>query len=303
MYKIAICVPTFKRPLMLKKLLWSIIECKINRSLIKDVNIIIVDNDIDRTAEIIVNEPETRSNGIFKLHYFNHPVKGLSNVRNELIKRSLLLNPDFIVFIDDDEYATADWLNELINTIVQTNGDMARGPVVAVFDHKVSEYISCWFKRPDYPDNSQVKSVTAGNLIIRTKSLIKLNIWFDYRFNNSGSEDSYFGVQMLSKGSKIYWATNALVYETIQGNRANINWLIKRIFRNASTFSYVLKLEKKYLQSLKKILVSALFIILGIFALILVIIPVKKRYWGILKLSEGIGGLSGLLSIKYDEYK
>ena len=43
---------------------------------------------------------------IFKLHYHNYPIKGLSNVRNEIMEKALLLDPDFVVFVDDDEYVT-----------------------------------------------------------------------------------------------------------------------------------------------------------------------------------------------------
>lgn len=303
MNNITICVPTHKRPLMLKKLILSIIDCDIDKLLINDVSIIIVDNDKDKTAEIIVNEIKEGLDSTYKLHYFNHPVKGLSNVRNELLRRAIEINPDFIVFIDDDEYSTPEWLNELVTTIIVNNGDIVRGPVMAVLDKKVKKFISYWFERPNYQNNAKIKEVAAGNLIINLNSLLKYNVWFDNRFNYTGSEDFYFGTQMMKKGATIYWAANAIVYETIPESRANIKWLIKRINRGASTYMYVLKLEKKYLQILKKILVSLIYVIVGICATIILILPIKKKYWGIIKFYEGIGGLTGLLNIVTKEYK
>src|ERR1035437_8313843 len=97
MYNIAICIPTYKRPLMLKKLILSIITCNINKSLIKNVTIIVVDNDIDKTAEKIVNELKERFYETSNLHYFNYDKKGLSNVRNKLFNKALEYNPDYIV--------------------------------------------------------------------------------------------------------------------------------------------------------------------------------------------------------------
>src|SRR5665647_3191 len=241
MYNLTICIPTYKRPVMLKKLVQSIIVCNLNKTLIKDVNIIVVDNDVDKTAELVINELKERFYNSYKIDYFNHPAKGISNVRNELIKKALLLNPDFIVFIDDDEYVTTEWLNELVKTIINNNADAVRGPVLAKIDETIPDYISCWFKRESYPDNFQLNTLTTGNLIIKRSSLQKYNVWFDTRFNIIGNGDSYFGIQLLKKGARFFWASNAIAYETIPQSRANINWLIKRIYRGASGFTYNLK--------------------------------------------------------------
>lgn len=302
MYKIAICIPTFKRPLMLKKLVQSIIECNLNRTLIKNINIIVVDNDVEKTAESLINELKERFYNSYNIDYFNHPIKGLSNVRNELIKKAWLFNPDFIVFIDDDEYASPEWLNELVGTLSTTNGDMAIGPVISVFESRVSKYISCWFERPIYQSNTKIKSIATGNLIIKTDSLFKNKILFDRRFNKTGAEDLYFGLQMLNKGAIAYWSEKAIVYETVPDSRANLKWLIKRIYNGANTYTNILKLEGRKMELTKKIFISLIYIIAGICAFIFIPFPIKKKYWGIIKLSEGVGGIAGLINIKYYEY-
>ena len=303
MFNIAICIPTYKRPLMLKKLILSIIDCKINKSLIKDIKIIVVDNDVAKTAELVINELKEKLCTKSEINYFNFPIKGLSNVRNESIKSALLLNPDFLVFVDDDEYVTSEWLNELVKTIIANKGDLTMGPVISIMGNKISDSISYWLQRPNYLNNTKLGFIRTGNLIINVKSLIKFEIWFDKRFNTTGGEDFYFGVQMINKGATVYWAAKAIVYEPVPESRANIKWLLKRIYREATTYTYILKLEKEYLRLMKKILVSLIYIITGIGAIILLILPIKKRYWGILTLTEGIGGLAGFFSILYNEYK
>lgn len=303
MYNVTICIPTYKRPGMLKKLIQSIAQCKIDKLIINNVNIVVVDNDIDKTAEFIMQENNIFVNDFCQLHYYNFPAKGISNVRNELLRKAGLFNPDFIVFIDDDEYVTSEWLNELVSTIINNNSDAARGPVLAVMDNSVSEYISCWFKRENYRNNSQIFSLTTGNLILRVASLKKYDVWFDSRFNIIGSSDTYFGCQILKKGAKINWAANAITYETIPEKRANLKWLIKRIYRLSSTYTYVVKMEKEYLKLLKKIVISFIYIIIGGSALISILFPIKRKYWGIFTLTEGVGGLAGLISILYKEYK
>lgn len=288
---------------MLKKLMLSINECNIDKSLIKNIDIIVVDNDAARSARKVVEELTDNFGDFWTLDYHNYPVKGLSNVRNELLTRAIEKKPDFVVFIDDDEYATSDWLNELVKTIVINRGDMARGPVPPVFEGKVDESISYWFKRSNYENNTRISSVAAGNLIINMNSLLKFNVWFDNRFNSTGSEDSYFGEQMIKKGANIFWASQAIAYETIPHDRANLKWILKRRFRVASTFAYRLKLAGKQFSLIKKLIVSIGYLISGAIMIIIIPFPVKQRFWGIVKLYEGVGGLSGLLSIISKEYK
>lgn len=303
MHKIVICIPTYKRTEMLKHLIDSIFESCIDKLLIKDVCIIVADNDIDKTAENILKKINIKPLWISNIEYFNHPSKGISNIRNALIKKAILLNPDYLVFIDDDEYVTKEWLNELVKIISINDADAARGPVLAKVADNTPDYVSCWFRRESYPNNFQLHTLSTNSLILKRLTLQKLNIWFDKRFNITGSGDHYFGIQLLKKGARIVWAVNAIAYETIPETRANIKWLMKRIYRCSNGYTYILKLEKEYLKIIKKILVSFIYIIAGFFSILLLIIPIKKRYWGIYTLSKGVGGLTGLFNLHYKEYK
>lgn len=287
---------------MLEKLIASIDECEINKELIGSINVIIVDNDIERSAETKVNELINRGFEKFRLKYYSYAVKGLANVRNELINRALELLPGYIVFIDDDEYVSVNWLNELIKTITSNNADLTMGPVIGAFEKEMPAYVSTWFERPEHKDGEKLDFIRSGNLAINADSLIKFQTRFDPRFNSTGSEDTYFGTQLMKKGATIYWAADAIAYETIPSSRANINWLLKRKFRVANTFTYMLKLEKQYPKVLKKALVSIFYIVLGVCACVLVVLPIEKRYWGPLKIAEGMGGFSGLINFSYSEY-
>jgi succinoglycan biosynthesis protein ExoM len=303
MYQIAICIPTYRRPLLLKKLVLSISKCNIDVSLIKNFTIIIVDNDDCKTAFPVVNELKKELDSLAdKIIYVNHPVKGLSNVRNELIRNALLLNPDYIAFVDDDEYVAPEWLNELVKTITVNKADIVLGPVISVFDNNASRYISYWHERQNYPNNTKLDFIRSGNLIIDTKSFLEKNVWFDTRFNSTGAEDVFFGSQMLRKGAKIYWAANAIAYEPVPENRTKLKWLMKRKYNGAAMFTVILKLEKNYLGLLKKVLVNVAYFITGSIALLIVPFPIKKKYWGVVKISESIGGFAGLLNLQLHAY-
>ncbi len=302
MYNIVIGIPTYKRPLMLQNLVVSISRCNVNKSFIKTLDIVVIDNDMDRTAESTVTHLSDTCSGFFNIHYCNYPVKGLSNVRNELIRRAMEFNPDYIVSIDDDEYATRDWLNELVLTVSSNNGDIAVGPVIPEFENRVSPFISYWFRYHDLINHQITRVFETNNYIISVKFLSEHKLQFDNRFNSTGAEDSYFRITVLKKGARIYWARDAVAYETIPQKRAKLGWLIMRNFRSAITYTYILKLEKNHVALLKKTIVSAFYLGSGFISLILLPLPIRWKYWGIIKLAESIGGFAGLFDFKYHEY-
>jgi len=301
--KISICIATYKRPKMLEKLLDSIFACSMNRQLVSKADIIVVDNDAQCTARETVEGKSIPDPVFFSLQYGSNPAKGITNVRNDLLSRADAFNPDFIVFVDDDEWVTEQWLNELVRTITERNADAAMGPVLPVFEKPLPDYVACWFNRESHEDQSKIDAIKTGNLILRASKLRELKLRFDSRFNITGSSDTYFGIQLQKSGSEIYWAAKAIAYETVPASRATMSWVIKRVYRGASTYTYMLKLEKKWGALIRKFFVSILYIFIGLITSVLVIVPFRKRYWGILKLVNGVGGITGLGNLLYNEYK
>lgn len=302
MYKITIGIPTYKRPAMLDKLLQSIFAGHLDPALVKQVDIVIVDNDLEKSGAQTTAKWINNSVFPFYVHYFSCPSKGLSNVRNEILNQALRLEPDYIVGIDDDEYVSPQWLNELTTTIVNNQGDFALGPVIPSFETPVAPAIAQWFGLQKFTDQQRMDFLETPNLIMRAQFLRDHQLKFDPRFNSLGAEDTYFGVNALKKGANIFWAAKAIVYETIPAQRATLQWLIKRRFRVANTYTYILLLEKHYARVVKKILVNVAYLMVGALAMVLTPLDFKYRYFGVLKIAESFGGFAGLLNIKFHEY-
>jgi len=287
---------------MLRKLVLSLTNSNLNKLLINRASIIIIDNDSSKTAESTVARLIEENKSEFDINYYSFPVKGLSNVRNELFRKALELNPDYILGIDDDEFVSDQWIDEFMSSIIDNNGDIVLGPVIPTFEKEISPYLSYWFKYPKISNAKQIKFFWTSSYIISAKFLLKHEIKFDMRFNSSGGEDSYFGICALNSGAKIFWAEHAVAYETNPEKRTNLRWIATRCFNGAANFTLFLKLEKRYFRLLKKILISIFYLICGFISLILLPLPVPWKYWGIMKLAESFGGFAGLFSFQLHEY-
>lgn len=302
MNQVVIGIPTYKRPMMLEKLILSIYDSRINQDLISTIIIVVVDNDKGRTAESVIRYLKKKCAPPFTLHYFNFAKKGLTHVRNEILKQSLKFNPEYIAFVDDDEYVSKNWLNELVKTMIHMNADMVLGPNLPVFEKEVPEYIARWFYVENFETNTQMELVESNNLLIKAKFLNDHNLRFDTRFDQTGGEDTFFGVQAIQKGARIFWSHNAIVYETIPEKRATLKWVMRRIYRAASTFTYILKLKQSYVMLVRKFFISIIYLGFGICSLVFLPFSGKHKYLGLIKISEAFGGFAGMINIRYKEY-
>ena len=302
MNHVVIGIPTYKRPIMLRKLLNSIDENIIDPNLISKLDIIVVDNDKNESAKKIVDKFDSEKKTSNKIHYICFPKKGLSYVRNEIHNYSLKLNPDYLVTIDDDEFADVNWLNEMVKKCIEESCHIVIGTIIPVLEKHVGKDIAHWFPIKKFPENQLIKLMRTGNTLFKASFIKEHKLSFDNRFNSSGGEDTFFGMEAISKGAKILYAKNAIVYENIPEERTNLSWLLKRRFRGATTFSYCNLIQKNYKVLIKKFIVSFIYIFIGFFSLPLVLIPFKKRYWGLLKLMDGLGGLYGMMGKTFKEY-
>ena len=117
----SICIATYRRPKLLKKLLISLSNQQVPGNWEKEI--VIVDNDAYETARPVFKQFANNSQNI---KYFVQPVKNISLTRNEAVKNA---GGDYLVFIDDDEHADPNWLKNLIETIENYKADVVIGRI------------------------------------------------------------------------------------------------------------------------------------------------------------------------------
>ena len=98
----SICVNTYKRPVLLKKLLLSFEEQELPQN--TELEIIIVDNGPKQLGKKVAEEFKRRNN--LKINYFVQPIKNISLTRNVAVKNA---TGEYILFVDDDAYADKSW--------------------------------------------------------------------------------------------------------------------------------------------------------------------------------------------------
>lgn len=288
---ITIMICTYKRPEKLKDTLNSILhlDCNLNR-----VAVVVVDNDICKSAKSLVYSYKDRLNII----YGTESNRGISNARNRCLSIASRIDCEFVAFIDDDETFEKRWLEESINCLNKNNADIVAGPVYRVYPESTPSWIikSKLFEPKEMDDGTVLDKCATGNVLMKKENIY--NMRFDIKYAVSGGEDTKFFMEMNKKGKKIVYSKKSVIYETIELDRINIGYIAKRTFREAS---YYVHMEKEVLKvnaivrlvkSIGKILIAVLLIPFSLIGGVQTIAQNSSR------IIIGIGEIYGLFSKK-----
>lgn len=221
----SICVATFKRTELLKKLLDSLFLQEIPVGF--HVEIIVVDNDSESSAEKVVNNFISQNELVLK--YFVQPIKNISLTRNKAV---LEARGDYLFFIDDDEIASPFWISSLISALEKHNADAVFGRVICHFGESTPEWIkkSYIFNRLSPPTGTPSLHPRTGNCLIRASVIKRISGPFDPAYGITGGEDTYLFNKLSKQGFKFINCKEAWVSEFQPPSRSRTSYLIKRAF-------------------------------------------------------------------------
>ncbi|MFZ6686545.1 glycosyltransferase [Undibacterium sp. SXout11W] len=237
MIDISICICTFRRPLLLKRLLNAVFSQNSNQ---ERLEVIVVDNDVHRSAIPVLNEFKKQFHD--RLTVLELSESNISLARNAAIA---VARGKWVVMVDDDECPAQNWLNCLLAAQVSFNADVVFAPVVPEYAEGVSPWIikGQFFdrRRPVSGTRIDDKDARSGNVLVRKSFLDQLRTTsgagpFDPAFGKTGGEDSMLFRRLHALGACMVWCDEAPVTEVVPLERATAFWLLQRSFRTGQLF-------------------------------------------------------------------
>jgi succinoglycan biosynthesis protein ExoM len=229
---IRVCVLTYRRPELLRLTLKSLLAQTVVGSASIRMSIVVIDNDARSSAAHIVTE--LRVTCPVPLSYVANPRNGLSTGRNLGLDHAATCS--FVAFIDDDETAQSDWLENLARAATLFSADVVTGPVLP--QHLQSPV---WVKRGGFfdpvlrPSGEIVPHVATNNTLLRANVVSALR--FDPQFDSTGGEDTDFFLRAAQSGFQMVWCAEAKVTEWVPKERANLRWILGRAYSDANRFT------------------------------------------------------------------
>ena len=213
------------------------------------VRIIVVDNDDTPSAQDRVNACELP----FPITYVHAPGRNISIARNACLETATAPR---LVFIDDDELVTKDWLTALLSEQEKSGAEVVLGPMKALYPANVPE----WMRASDHHStvpvfvNGNIETGYGCNVLLMRSTPSFAGLRFREDLGRSGGEDTIFVASICLAGGKISYAPDALVTEAVLPQRATLRWLLNRKFRFGQTHG--LMLQDKFGLSLQRRLVE-----------------------------------------------
>jgi len=224
---ITVCICTFKRPLLLSRLLDELTRQETGGQL--TYSIVVVDNDHLRSGESVVTDFGKSSP--IAVRYCVEPQQNIARARNRAVGNA---DGDFIAFVDDDEFPTQRWLLTLWETLVEYKADGVLGPVKPHFDTEPPRWIleGKFHDRPADPTGMRLdwSRCRTGNVLLKRELFAQPAPPF--RPECLSGEDQDFFRRMIEQGHAFVWCNEAVVYEVVPPARWKRSFLIRRaVFR------------------------------------------------------------------------
>ena len=212
---ITVCIPTYKRPGLLERLLNGIAQQETGGRFA--YRVLVVDNDTRQSALPIVERARKRLE--IDIAYRTEPEQNIALARNAAVKYS---GETDIAFIDDDEVPDKRWLLNLWKTLSQSEADGVLGPVRPFFPEGCPAWVAAsgLCERPSHATGSvlEVGDCRTGNVLLRRR-LFKDGRLFGPEFGRTGGEDAEFFKACIEAGSQFIWCDMAVARETVPPER------------------------------------------------------------------------------------
>jgi len=232
---ITVCVCTFKRPALLKRLLDELARQETGDGSFS-FSVVVADNDREQSAKPVV-EAFTATSPV-RAVYCVEPEQNIARARNKTLENA---TGDYVAFIDDDEFPAANWLANLLKTCLARGVDGVLGPVKPCFEEPPPPWATRgrFFERPTHETGWRIdlKEARTGNVLFDRRMVEGMKEPFLPQFG-TGGEDVDFFRRMMGQGRVFIWCDEAPVFESVPPSRCNRRYLLRRgLLRGRNNFN------------------------------------------------------------------
>jgi succinoglycan biosynthesis protein ExoM len=221
---VTVCICTYKRPALLRRLLFELGRQETAGKF--SYSIVVADNDRQRSAEDVVDQ--FRATSPVVVTYCVEPEQNIALARNRTLRHA---TGDYVAFIDDDEFPPEDWLLRMLNVCQELEADGVLGPVRPFFAEPPPAWLvkSKLCERPEHATGTLLewRQTRSGNVLLHRRMVEGVDAPFRPEFGNGGEDQDFFR-RMIQGGRRFVWCNEAGVYEVVPPERRRRRYFLKR---------------------------------------------------------------------------
>ena len=240
---VTVAIATYDRPAGLDETLRSCLAQ--TNTLGLRIEIVVVDNHPSQSGRTVV---AGQAGGLIPIRYVTDLTRNMSTLRNRAFAEA---TGAMVAFIDDDEVAAPDWLDQLVAALRDTDADIAVGPRLARFAGGAApayDPSGASFERNlNLADRSLIPLTaasgkpryglgTGNSLFNMARCFAAGEAPMRESFGDAGGEDAELMVRLHRNGRKIVWAAKAVVTETVEPRRTSVGYRMIRTRRETQHY-------------------------------------------------------------------
>jgi succinoglycan biosynthesis protein ExoM len=244
---LTIAVLTFRRPRDLDAVLPLLVEqARSVRGLGVEARVLVVDNDASgsgrervEAAALAAAGPDdgAEQDDAVTVHYVVEGTPGIASARNRALAESG--DSDLLVFIDDDERPSEQWLRALVALQSETGAAAVVGPVRSEYEVEPEPFIveGRFFVRRRLATGTRVDVAATNNLLLDLAEVRRQGLAFDVALGQLGGEDTLFTRSLVAGGGTILWCAEAVVTDVVPAHRVTRRWVVQRAYSSGNGWS------------------------------------------------------------------
>ncbi len=302
MPEVVVAIPTFRRPKSLARLLAALEKLETSARVI----VVVADNDAEgHTGYDLCRSLCTHYR--WPLDPVIAEERGIAQVRNALVARALSYpDAEFVAMLDDDEWPSPQWLEELLAVQKPASADVVEGSVL--FDLPAGAPAStsgfdglASMRRPTGPI---AMLEGAGNLLMTRACLERLQApWFDPAFALTGGEDRDFFERVKAAGGRFAWADEAVARTAVPEARMSLSWMLRRAYGIGNADMRIfLKYRPHTVDRLREYAKIALALLLSPLLFVILAAVPNRAADALRRFSRNAGKVSALMGQRYNAY-
>jgi succinoglycan biosynthesis protein ExoM len=296
--EVLVGIPTHKRPEGLLACLKSI---EAQQGELPPIRVFVADNDpVGKQGVRLVDE--LASGFRFPISAMVVEEPGISAVRNSILDEAIRSGSDFIAMIDDDETASASWIQSLLEMQRRFDVDVIGGRVEPRFSVKASAEVRAFWTSAPVPDGPIHHISNTANCLISSRLLQRLGIpKFDPAFGLTGGGDAEWFCRVRLKGASFAWSEGAVTFENVPPQRCTLKWVLKRTYARGNVWVRIYRMHKQS-RELADILWKSVAIV-ALSPVMALALPFEGYRWSVLeKWARAAGRLSAAVNHTHSEY-
>jgi succinoglycan biosynthesis protein ExoM len=241
---ISVVIATYDRPQGLAATLESCLRQ--TNALGLSGEILVLDNHPSQNGRPVVGAMAAASP--WPVRHVTELTRNMSTLRNRGFAEA---QGAMVAFIDDDETAAPDWLDELVTTLRRNRADIVVGPRLAQFtaggpppyDPTGRQFIrdlglnnGALIRLAANSGKPRYGLGTGNSLFYVSSCFANGERAMRESFGDAGGEDAELFVRLYRRGRRIVWAARAVVTETVPPHRTAIDYRLVRTVREAQHY-------------------------------------------------------------------